>query len=187
MVKIPVNRYITRRIATTRKEVEASTQKLRTKTLKNLEEIFKAAAKIARGEIKHQRTNHKMVRITLRQKRRWLLVAGHTAQIIKNITNNLRATNQPSTKRARETCQRSNTAPISPFQVCSERRCNPYRAFRVFVLLMCLLGSPSPLEHRRFQPCIQASEGIHPKKRQVSFQPTCDWQPCLLCSSSQLQ
>jgi hypothetical protein len=88
LVKISVNRYVTRRIATTRKEVEASTQKLRTKTLKNLEEIFKAATKIARGEIKHQRTNHKMVPITLRQKRRRLLAAGHPAQIIKNITDN---------------------------------------------------------------------------------------------------
>jgi len=88
LVKISVNRYVTRRIATTRKEAEASTQKLRTKILKNLEEIFKAATKIARGEIKHQRTNHKMVRITLRQKRRWLLAAGHTAQIIKSITDN---------------------------------------------------------------------------------------------------
>jgi len=37
LVKISVNRYITRRIATTRKEVETSTQKLRTKILKNLQ------------------------------------------------------------------------------------------------------------------------------------------------------
>jgi len=29
-----------------------------------------------------------MVRITLRQRRNWLLVAGHTAQIIKNIVDN---------------------------------------------------------------------------------------------------
>jgi len=41
---------------------------------------------VTRGEIKHQRINGKMVPITLRQRRRWLLVAGQTTLIIKNIT-----------------------------------------------------------------------------------------------------
>ena len=89
MVKVSVNRYILRRVETIRKEVETSTQRLRDKTIKNLEEIFNAAAKIARGETKHQRNNGKMAKVTLRQKRRWLLVAACAAQTIKTVTSNL--------------------------------------------------------------------------------------------------
>ena len=45
MVKVSVNRYVSRRIKTIRKEVETNIQKLKEKTLKNLEEIFTMAAK----------------------------------------------------------------------------------------------------------------------------------------------
>jgi len=89
MVKVSVNRYILRRVEKIRKEVETNTQKLRCKTIENLEEIFNAAAKIARGETKHQRTTRKMVPITLRQKRRWLLVAACAAKTIKTFASNL--------------------------------------------------------------------------------------------------
>lgn len=88
MVKVSVNRYVLHRIARTRKEVNSDIHKIRSKTLKNLKEVFDASSKIARGETKNQRINQKMVPITLRQRRRWLLVAGHTANIIKNITDN---------------------------------------------------------------------------------------------------
>jgi len=84
LVKISINRYITRRIDIIRKDVEKDIQRLRKKTLRNLEEIFTMSSHVARGEIKHQRINRKMVPITLRQKRRWLLIAGQTALIIKN-------------------------------------------------------------------------------------------------------
>jgi hypothetical protein len=69
--------------------VEVSTQKLRTKTLRNLEEIFKAATKIARGEIKHQRINGKMVPISLKQKRKWVRVAACVAQTMNKIASNI--------------------------------------------------------------------------------------------------
>jgi len=44
------------------------------------------SSRVTRGKIKHQRINGKMVPVTLRQRRRWLLVAGQTTLIIKNIT-----------------------------------------------------------------------------------------------------
>jgi hypothetical protein len=47
------------------------------------------AARIARGEIEHQRIEEKMVRVSLNQRRRWLLVAGQAAKIINNIASNL--------------------------------------------------------------------------------------------------
>ena len=89
MVKISVNRYVSRRIDEARKEAEASTQKLRKNTLKHLKEIFLISARVAGGEVKHQRIHGKMVRITLNQRRRWLLVAGQAAKTIKNVATNI--------------------------------------------------------------------------------------------------
>ena len=89
MVKISVNRFVSRRIDEARKEAEASTQKLRKKTLKHLKEIFLISARVAGGEVKHQRIHGKMVRITLNQQRRWLLVAGQAAKTIKHVANNI--------------------------------------------------------------------------------------------------
>ena len=72
MVKVSVNRFVSRRLEEIRKEVEAESQRLRENTLNRLEEIFNVAAKVARGEIKHQRINGKMVPIRLNQRKRWL-------------------------------------------------------------------------------------------------------------------
>jgi len=84
LVKVSVNRYVTRRISTIRKDVEKDIRRLRRKTLKNLEEIFTMSSHVAKGEVKHQRIKGKMAEITLRQRRRWLLVAGQTALMIKS-------------------------------------------------------------------------------------------------------
>jgi hypothetical protein len=89
LVKVSVNRYVLHRIARTRKEVNSDIHKIRSKTLKNLKEVFDASSKIARGETKNQRINQKMVPITLRQRRRWLLVAGCAAKTIKMVAINL--------------------------------------------------------------------------------------------------
>ena len=89
MVKISVNRYVSRRVDKVRKEAEASTQKLRKKTLKHLKEIFLISARVAKGEVKQQRIHGKMVRITLNQRRRWLRIAEQAAKTIKNIATNI--------------------------------------------------------------------------------------------------
>ncbi len=89
MVKVSVNRYVSDRIDTIRKNVENDIQKLRKKTLKNLEEIFTMSSHVTRGKIKHQRINGKMVPVTLRQRRRWLLVAGCAAKTVKMVATNL--------------------------------------------------------------------------------------------------
>jgi truncated hemoglobin YjbI len=88
LVKVSVNRFLSSRIITIRNEVNADTQRLRQKTLNKLEEIFRVTARVARGEIKHQRINHKLVRITLRQRRKWLLIAEQTVKTINNIADN---------------------------------------------------------------------------------------------------
>lgn len=89
MVKISVNRFVSRRVEKVRKEVEVSTQRLREKTLKHLEEISRMAARVARGEVRHRRIDGKMVRITLNQRRRWLHVAEQAAETINNIATNI--------------------------------------------------------------------------------------------------
>jgi hypothetical protein len=50
--------------------------------------FFKAAAKVAKGEMRHQRINGKIVRISLRQRRRWISVAKHIALTMNNIVPN---------------------------------------------------------------------------------------------------
>jgi uncharacterized membrane protein YjjP (DUF1212 family) len=89
MVKTSVNRYIVRRIEKAIEDVDSISQKLRQRTLRNLEEIFRVASRIARGQIKHQRINRKMVRINLKQRRRWLSVATFAAQAIKTVASNI--------------------------------------------------------------------------------------------------
>ncbi|MGB9741488.1 MAG: hypothetical protein ACPLW5_07010, partial [Candidatus Bathyarchaeales archaeon] len=42
-----------------------------------------------KGEIKHQRIDGRMVKITLPQRNRWLLIAAQTAKIIESITANI--------------------------------------------------------------------------------------------------
>ncbi|MEA2090666.1 MAG: hypothetical protein U9O89_07950 [Thermoproteota archaeon] len=89
MVKVSVNRYVSRRIMMIREEVEVSAQRLRKKALKLLEEIFRMASRVAKGEIKHQRINGKMAKITLNQRRKWLNIAEQAAKTINNIATNL--------------------------------------------------------------------------------------------------
>jgi len=89
LVKVSVNRFVSSRVAAIRNEVKAETQRLRMKTLNRLEEIFKVAAKVARGKIRHQRINGKMVPISLNQRRRWVTVAKHIALTMNSIASNL--------------------------------------------------------------------------------------------------
>jgi hypothetical protein len=53
-----------------------------------LQETFKVAAKVARGEIRRQRINGKMVRISLNQRQRWVRVAEHIAKTMNSIGSN---------------------------------------------------------------------------------------------------
>ena len=89
MVKVSVNRFISRRIKTVRNEIEAETQRLPKNTVNKLEEIFKVAAKVAMGGIRHQRINGKMAPISLNQRRRWARVAEQVAKTMNNIASNL--------------------------------------------------------------------------------------------------
>ena len=89
MVKVSVNRFILNRVMAIRKEVKAETRRLRSRTLDRLEEIFNVAAKVARGEITHQRIGGKMVRIRIDERKRWLHLAKHVALTMSSIASNI--------------------------------------------------------------------------------------------------
>jgi len=89
MVKVSINRYIQTRIQKIKQETETELNKLRKILLKNLEEIFKTAGKIVKGETKHQRINGKLVKITPQQRRKWLQLAEQTTKTITSIATNI--------------------------------------------------------------------------------------------------
>ena len=89
MVKVSINRFVSNRVEKVRREVETNIQRLRKNAIKHLKEIFTMAARVAGGQIKHQRIEGKMVRITLNQRRRWLRVAEQAAETIQKISTNI--------------------------------------------------------------------------------------------------
>jgi hypothetical protein len=88
LVKVSVNRFVSSLIETIRNEVKTETQRLRMKTINRLEEIFNVAAKVGRGQIRHQRINGKMVPISLKQRRTWVKIAEEVALTVKSIASN---------------------------------------------------------------------------------------------------
>ena len=89
MVKVSVNRFVSSRVVAVRNEFEADAQRLRKRTLDGLTEIFNVAAKVTRGEIRHQRIDGKMVPIKMDQRRRWLHVAEHVTLTMRSIASNI--------------------------------------------------------------------------------------------------
>jgi len=88
MVKVSVNTFVISRVTTIRNEVKIETRRLRNRTFSTLEETFKVAAKVTRGEIKHQRINGKTVPISLNQRRRWARIAERIAKTMNSIASN---------------------------------------------------------------------------------------------------
>jgi hypothetical protein len=74
-----------RRVAELKEEVKTDTQKIRLKTMKQLEELFNMASEMAKGEIQYQTIDSKPQRITLSQRQRWARVAAYIAQIINGV------------------------------------------------------------------------------------------------------
>lgn len=89
MVKVSVNRYAQTRIQKLKQKTQTELNKLRKTLMRDLEEIFRTAGKIVKGETKRQRINGKLVKITLPQRRRWLLVAQKTALVIRTVASNI--------------------------------------------------------------------------------------------------
>jgi hypothetical protein len=89
LVKVSINRYVSRRFEKVRDEAERGIGKLRMRMMGDLEEIFRVAGKIVKGEIRHQRIDGKMVRITPLQRQKWLEVATCVAETIRDIAENI--------------------------------------------------------------------------------------------------
>jgi hypothetical protein len=71
MVKVSPIRFVSNRVTVVRNEVKRGIRRLRNRTLSMLQGTFKVAAKVARGEVRRQRINGKMVPMSLNQRQRW--------------------------------------------------------------------------------------------------------------------
>jgi hypothetical protein len=76
---------VERRFERLLKAYRLETQELRRRLIEELEEIFKLATEIARGEVKTQMIDGKQVRVTLMQRQKWARAAAYIAQIIHSI------------------------------------------------------------------------------------------------------
>jgi hypothetical protein len=85
MGRLGFNDAVTRRIFKLRRTVKLDSQKLRLKTVKQLEELFNIASAIARGDVKSQRVDGKEVLISLKQRQMWARVAASIAQTMSNM------------------------------------------------------------------------------------------------------
>ena len=85
--RAPYNDVIARRIFQLRRRVKLDTQRLRTKTINRLDQLFASATLIASGQMKWQRVNGKEQLITLKQRQSWAHVAAYIGQIMGNLAN----------------------------------------------------------------------------------------------------
>ena len=81
----PFNVLIARRIFQLRRKVRLDTQRLRTRTIEQLDLLFAFATKIASGEMKRQRVDGERRPITLKQRQMWARIAAYVAQIINAV------------------------------------------------------------------------------------------------------
>ncbi len=72
-------------MAELREKVKTGAEQLRLKTMRELEKIFDLASALAGGQFKTQTEDGKTGKITLREKKRWLLVASKAALAIKSV------------------------------------------------------------------------------------------------------
>jgi hypothetical protein len=76
---------LSRRVLRLRRAVIVDTQRIRTKTLQSLEELFDLAVRIARGEVRTQTVDGKRVRVGMKQRQMWARIAAYIAQIMNSI------------------------------------------------------------------------------------------------------
>lgn len=84
-MKISRNLMISRRIRKLRRKVDINTQKMRAEMLDSLEEIFRMASSLARGEFGTQTEEGETVKVTLKQRQVWARVAAFVAQTMNSI------------------------------------------------------------------------------------------------------
>lgn len=88
MPKRSQKEVIADRVAELKETVNIDAEQLRRKTLRKLEKIFNIASALASGQIKTQTENGKTRKVTVEEKKRWLLVAKKAAFTIKTVSNN---------------------------------------------------------------------------------------------------
>jgi hypothetical protein len=85
MGRLGFNDVVARRIFKLRRNVKLDSQRLRAKTVKQLEGLFDLASAIAKGKVKSQRVDGKEVLISLKLRQMWVRVAANIAQSMSNM------------------------------------------------------------------------------------------------------
>jgi len=77
---------IIRHVVELRESTERDAQQLRLRTLKDLERVFNLASELAGGRVKTQTEGGRTKKLSLAERRRWLVVAAKAAEMIKRVT-----------------------------------------------------------------------------------------------------
>ena len=85
--RVPYNVLVSRRIFQLRERIKLDTQRLRTRTIERLDQLFAFATLIASGQMKWQRVNGEKRPITLKQRQMWAHVAAYIGQIMGNLAS----------------------------------------------------------------------------------------------------
>ena len=80
---------VARRFSQLRKTFKVDTDRLRSKAVKGLEDIFNLASAFALGTYKFQYDKGKRQPITMKQRQMWARIAAYAAQIINTIANGI--------------------------------------------------------------------------------------------------
>lgn len=78
---------VARRILQLRRAVRTDTDRLRSKTIRRLEDLFDLASSFAQGHVKWQSIGGKSERVTVKQRQMWARIAAYIAQIMDTIAN----------------------------------------------------------------------------------------------------
>jgi len=88
--RLTLKMRVSRRVAQIRRTVDLDTQRLRRKTIRMLEDIFKIACDYARGKVDRVTDeNGKARELTIPEKQFWARIAAYTAQIINTVAKGI--------------------------------------------------------------------------------------------------
>jgi hypothetical protein len=80
---------VARRIFQLRRTFEIDTQRLRSKAVKGLEDLFDMASAFAKGTYKYQYADGKRESITMKQRQIWARIATYAAQVMNTIAQGI--------------------------------------------------------------------------------------------------
>jgi len=85
MARLSCHKKIILQLTKLKRTVELDTQRIRSKSIKSLEELFDLACSLAKGQVKTQVVDGKQLKVTIKQRQMWARIAAYTAQIMNSV------------------------------------------------------------------------------------------------------